>query len=146
MEEWKKKLIHGAHRVVAVYLSSWSNFILDCQSWNSRKASMCASSRSTHPPSLQHYDRFRHFPNRTEQHPWMESFISRYAEQLSCPTHISSHLSMMRWTLCTAVLSWWGVHSAGSHDTHSELQYQGSVGTQLCVLRQGWLLLSSGTW
>lgn len=73
-------------------------FSLDCQNWNGKKASMCASSRSTHPPALQHCDRFRHFPNRTEQHPWMQSIISWHAVQLPCPADIPSHLSM-RWTL-----------------------------------------------
>lgn len=53
--------------------------------------------------------------------------------------------------VCTAVVSCWGVHSAGSHSTHWEPQDQGLwgqsfAGTQPHGLRQGWLLLPSGIW
>lgn len=51
-----------------------------------------------------------------------------------------------------AVVSWWGVHRVLGHTTPTQscrtkgLWGQDFAGTPPCVLRQGWLLLSSGTW
>lgn len=116
----KKKVdIWCTHLCVAVFLSSQCIFILDCQSWNSRKASVCALSRSADSPALRHWDRFRHFPNRAEQHPWMESFISWYAVQLPCPAHIPSHLSK-RWTLSVELWSLGEVYTVLGHTTPTQ--------------------------
>lgn len=126
----KKKSSYMGH--TELLLCSWAAgpflSVKDCQSWNSRKTSVCALSKSTHPPALQHCDRFRCFPNRTEQHPWMESFISWYAVQLSCPAHIP--VTSALWDGCGLLVRC--TQSAGSHDTHSELLDLGSLGTRLC--------------
>lgn len=91
------------------------------------------------------------FANRTEQHPWMESFISWYAVQLSCPARIPGDLSMRGtlseelWSLAEMYTVLAPTAPTESHRTKS-LWGHSSAGTQPHGLRQGWLLLSSGTW